>query len=132
MSPFPPFRCVKRNDFASDMFSCPHIPTNLHHRRRTSQRTCHVTTRSRWNEDTFGPHFSASPLEGIVAPLTETGIQVVFTPASVDDDIRREGILCMVEVRTTHTSVLFNFLPTYYKIHGVVLFRHYYCLHSGL
>lgn len=36
-----------------------------------------------------------------MAPLTETGIEVVFTPTSVDDDIRREGVLCMVEVRVT-------------------------------
>lgn len=37
-----------------------------------------------------------------MAPLTETGIEVVFTPASVDDDIRREGVLCMVEVGIIH------------------------------
>ena len=54
---------------------------------------------NRWNEDTFGPHFKATPLEGIVAPLTETGIEVVFTPEGVDDDIRREGVLCSIEVR---------------------------------
>lgn len=53
---------------------------------------------ARWNEETFGPDFSLSPLEGIVAPLTETGIEVVFTPERVDDDIRREGVLCMIEV----------------------------------
>ncbi|CAM9826263.1 unnamed protein product [Ectocarpus sp. 8 AP-2014] len=56
-----------------------------------------LPARFRWNEETFGPHFSASPVEGIVAPLTETGIEVVFTPKNVDDDIRREGVLCMVE-----------------------------------
>lgn len=33
-----------------------------------------------------------------MAPLTETGIEVVFTPESIDDDIRREGVLCMIEV----------------------------------
>lgn len=54
---------------------------------------------NRWDEETFGPHFSASPLEGIVAPLTETGIEVVFSPEGIDDDIRREGVLCMIEVR---------------------------------
>ena len=58
-----------------------------------------VGTRNRWNEDAFGPHFKATPLEGIVAPLTETGIEVVFTPEGVDDDIRREGVLCTIEVR---------------------------------
>lgn len=58
----------------------------------------------RWNEETFGPHFSASPLEGIVAPLTETGIEVVFTPERVDDDIRREGVLCMIEVGTSRAN----------------------------
>lgn len=58
----------------------------------------------RWNEETFGPHFSASPVEGIVAPLTETGIEVVFTPKNVDDDIRREGVLCMVEVRARRAT----------------------------
>ncbi|CAN0291303.1 unnamed protein product, partial [Laminaria digitata] len=57
-----------------------------------TQTTC------RWNEDTFGPHFKATPLEGIVAPLTETGIEFVFTPDGVDDDIRREGVLCTIEV----------------------------------
>ena len=35
-----------------------------------------------------------------MAPLTETGIEVVFTPESIDDDIRREGVLCMIEVRS--------------------------------
>lgn len=41
-----------------------------------------------------------------MAPLTETGIEVVFTPTSVDDDIRREGVLCMVEVRAcVHRNV---------------------------
>lgn len=34
-----------------------------------------------------------------MAPLTETGIEVVFTPEGVDDDIRREGVLCTIEVR---------------------------------
>lgn len=53
----------------------------------------------RWNEDTFGDHFTVSPLEGMLAPLTEAAMEVVFTPAFVDDDIRQEGVLCMVEVR---------------------------------
>ncbi|CAN0162621.1 unnamed protein product, partial [Ectocarpus sp. 12 AP-2014] len=57
-----------------------------------------LPARFRWDEETFGPHFSASPIEGIVTPLTETGIEVVFTPKDVDDDIRREGVLCVVEV----------------------------------
>lgn len=52
----------------------------------------------RWNEDTFGPHFTVSPLEGMIAPLTEAGIEVVFAPEGVDDDIRQEGVLCMIEV----------------------------------
>lgn len=35
-----------------------------------------------------------------MAPLTEAGIQVVFTPEFVDDDIRQEGVLCAIEVGT--------------------------------
>lgn len=57
----------------------------------------------RWNEATLGPHFTVSPVEGMVAPLTETGIEVVFTPEGVDDDIRQEGVMCMVEVKAPPT-----------------------------
>lgn len=37
-------------------------------------------------------------MQGIIAPLTETGIEVVFTPQGVDDDIRHEGVSCNIEV----------------------------------
>lgn len=40
----------------------------------------------------------------MLAPLTEAAMEVVFTPAFVDDDIRQEGILLMVEVRS-HPSL---------------------------
>ena len=59
-----------------------------------------TTSAKRWLEDSFGAHFTVSPLEGMMAPLTEAGMQVVFTPEFVDDDIRQEGVLCAVEVRT--------------------------------
>lgn len=58
-----------------------------------------LTLPQRWSDVTFGSHFSLSPLEGMVAPLTEAGMEVVFTPEGVDDDIRQEGVLCMIEVR---------------------------------
>lgn len=35
----------------------------------------------------------------MVAPLTETAIDVVFTPVGVDDDIRQEGVMCLIEVK---------------------------------
>ncbi|CAM9387157.1 unnamed protein product, partial [Sphacelaria rigidula] len=59
----------------------------------------------RWNEATFSRHFTVSPLEGMVAPLTETAIDVVFTPVGVDDDIRQEGVMCLIEVKYGHTPL---------------------------
>lgn len=69
-----------------------------HTTRQYSQWRMLFLTSCRWNEDTFGPHFTVSPLEGMIAPLTEAGMEVVFTPEGVDDDIRKEGVLCMIEV----------------------------------
>lgn len=53
----------------------------------------------RWSEATFGPHFTISPVEGMIAPLVEAGMEAVFSPEGVDDDIRQEGALCMIEVK---------------------------------
>eukprot|EP01034_Spumella_vulgaris_P022205 gene22205-28319_t len=45
-----------------------------------------------WNEDTFGKHFSLSPLSGKLLPGSEVSFDVVFRPQFVDEDIRQDGI----------------------------------------
>lgn len=42
----------------------------------------------------------------MVAPLTEAAIDVVFTPADVDDDIRQEGVMCLIEVKRVECNRL--------------------------
>ncbi|CAM9618665.1 unnamed protein product, partial [Choristocarpus tenellus] len=51
----------------------------------------------RWSETTFGAHFLVSPTEGMLAPLSEIALDVIFTPQCIDDDIRQEGVLCNIE-----------------------------------
>jgi hydrocephalus-inducing protein len=49
-----------------------------------------------WMEATFGQHFSITPLSGKLLPGTEATFDVIFTPQSIDEDIRQDGITLMI------------------------------------
>jgi len=51
----------------------------------------------RWLPQTFGPHFSLSPLEGRVGPGAAATFMVTFKPNTEDDDIRAEGMKLLVD-----------------------------------
>eukprot|EP00606_Chrysophyceae_sp_TOSAG23-5_P000584 GSChrysophyteH2.ASY1.ANO1.693.1 assembled CDS len=49
-----------------------------------------------WMENTFGRHFSISPLQGKVQPNSEMTFDVTFCPVNIDDDIRQDNIILQI------------------------------------
>lgn len=70
-----------------------------------SQLTKHVAmfntgdigTKFSWDEASMKPDFSVHPVEGFLAPHSDTKIAITFQPTRINDDVRYEGVTCDVE-----------------------------------
>ena len=57
------------------------------------ENTGDVSISYRWLAETFGPHFSISPITGKLSSGSNTSFDVIFKPANTDSDIRQESIM---------------------------------------
>jgi hypothetical protein len=61
------------------------------------ENTGDVVTKFQWDEKGFEPDFKISPVEGFLAPFSSIKFEVTFTPKSINDDIRYEGLVCYLQ-----------------------------------
>jgi hydrocephalus-inducing protein len=61
------------------------------------ENTGDMVTKFQWDEKGFGPDFKISPVEGFLAPFSSIKFEVTFTPKSINDDIRYEGLMCYLQ-----------------------------------
>ena len=55
-----------------------------------------LTITFQWLPNTFGQHFSISPLTGKILPGGEIAFDVLFKPQFADDDIRQDNMILMI------------------------------------
>jgi len=55
-----------------------------------------LTITFQWMPNTFGQHFSISPLSGKILPGGEIAFDVLFKPKFADDDIRQDNMILMI------------------------------------
>eukprot|EP00937_MAST-01D_sp_MAST-1D-sp2_P000047 g47.t1 len=61
------------------------------------ENTGDMVTKFHWDERALAPHFSISPIEGMLRPLSGQKFEVTFRPTRIDDDIRHEGVTCYLQ-----------------------------------
>jgi hydrocephalus-inducing protein len=61
------------------------------------ENTGDMVTKYQWDAKAFGPDFSISPAEGLLAPFSQIKFEITFHPRRIDDDIRYEGLACYLE-----------------------------------
>lgn len=70
-------------------------------RRIQLQNTGDIGAKFHWEVSRFAPDFSISPIEGYISPGMDLPLEITFHPAEINQDIRYEGLACMVEGSST-------------------------------
>ncbi|XP_043935458.1 hydrocephalus-inducing protein homolog [Protopterus annectens] len=66
-------------------------------RRLLMQNTGDIGVRFKWDIKKFEPDFTITPVEGYISPGMDVIFDVTFHPLELNQDIRYEGLSCMIE-----------------------------------
>jgi hydrocephalus-inducing protein len=63
-----------------------------------------LTVNFQWDKNSFGPHFTITPLYGKVLPGNEMIFDVVFKPKFINEDIRQDNMLLYISGGVSNTE----------------------------
>ncbi|KAI9356512.1 hypothetical protein DFJ73DRAFT_958267 [Zopfochytrium polystomum] len=66
-------------------------------RRLQLQNLGDIGAKFHWDAARFSPDFSISPTEGYISPGMDLPLEITFHPTELNQDIRYEGLMCMIE-----------------------------------
>jgi hydrocephalus-inducing protein len=66
-------------------------------RRIQLQNTGDIGAKFYWDPSKFAPDFTISPSEGYISPGMDLPLEITFHPTELNQDIRYEGLVCIVE-----------------------------------